>query len=69
MELLGFRVDGLGMSTTTERMEAFANLAFPGNLKSLESYIGATVYLRHLIPYYAQLVEPLCIFGRMPGCS
>ena len=59
VELLGFHVDGFGMSTTQERIEAFRNLAFPNNLKALEQYIGSTGFLRHLIAYYAQLVDPL----------
>jgi hypothetical protein len=28
-------------------------------LRALEQYIGSTGFLRHLIPYYAQLIEPL----------
>ena len=40
-------------------MAAFAKLEFPRQLASLEQYIGATGYIRHLIPYYSQLVEPL----------
>ncbi|EAQ84379.1 hypothetical protein CHGG_08393 [Chaetomium globosum CBS 148.51] len=59
VELLGFRVDSLGLTTTAQRVEAFRNLAFPKTLKALEQWIGATGFLRHLIPYYAQLLEPL----------
>jgi hypothetical protein len=59
VELLGFRVDAFGLSTTRDRMEAFQKLEFPTQLKALETYLGATGFLRHLIPYYAQLAEPL----------
>jgi hypothetical protein len=59
VELLGFRVDSLGLTTTAQRVAAFRNLAFPSTLKALEQWIGATGFLRHLIPYYAQLLEPL----------
>ena len=59
VDLLSFRVDGLGLSTTDERLEAFSKLAFPRQLKALKQYLRATGFLRHLIPYYAQLVEPL----------
>ncbi|EAQ86812.1 hypothetical protein CHGG_08065 [Chaetomium globosum CBS 148.51] len=59
VELLGFRVNSLGLTTTAQRVEAFRNLAFPKTLKALEQWIGATGFLRHLIPYYAQLLEPL----------
>jgi hypothetical protein len=50
VQLLGFRVDGLGLSTTADRVAAFKNLAFPRQLKALEQYIGSTGFLRHLIP-------------------
>ncbi len=59
VELLGFHVDSLGLTTTAQRVAAFKDLAFPSTLKALEQYIGATGFLRHLIPYYAQLIEPL----------
>jgi hypothetical protein len=58
-QVLGFRVDSLGLSTTAERVASFAKLDFPYQLSALEQYIGATGYIRHLIPYYAQLIEPL----------
>jgi hypothetical protein len=59
VELLGFQVDALGLSTMKDRMAAFQSLEFPAQLKALETYLGATGFLRHLIPYYAQLAEPL----------
>ncbi|KAG5810041.1 hypothetical protein H9Q74_014111 [Fusarium xylarioides] len=58
-QVLGFRVDALGLSTTAERVAAFAKLEFPRQLAALEQYIGATGYIRHLIPYYAKIMEPL----------
>ena len=42
-----------------EHVKAFKQLAFPGILKALEHYISATSFLRHLVPYYAKLLEPL----------
>ncbi|KAM4067500.1 reverse transcriptase (RNA-dependent DNA polymerase) [Hirsutella rhossiliensis] len=59
VQLLGFRVDAFGMSTTEHRLAAFAKLEFPDQLSVLESYIGATGYIRHLLPYYGALIEPL----------
>ncbi|RYC55608.1 hypothetical protein CHU98_g10598 [Xylaria longipes] len=59
VELLGFRVDALGLSNTKDRVQAFQQLAFPKNLQALEQYLGASGFLRTLIPYYAQLAEPL----------
>ena len=59
VELLGFYVDSFGLTTTSEKVAAFKQLEFLGTLKALEHYIGATGFLRHLIPYYAKLLEPL----------
>ena len=36
MELLGFRVNSLGLTITKERIVAFYNLAFLDSLKALE---------------------------------
>ena len=57
--LLGQRVDALGLSTPKEKLKAIADLQFPETLKKLETYIGMTGDLRHIIPNYAQKVEPL----------
>lgn len=59
VELLDFRVNGLGLTTTTERVAAFRDLAFPSTLKALEQYSGMSGFIRHLTPYYSQLMEPL----------
>ncbi|SCO06556.1 related to TY3B-TY3B protein [Fusarium fujikuroi] len=58
-QVLGFRVDALSLSITAERVAAFAKLKFLRQLAALEQYIGATGYIRHLIPYYAKIIEPL----------
>lgn len=57
--LLRFHVDGLGLTNPASRIKAFHDLAFPGNLKALEQYIGATSFFHHLIPYCATISEPL----------
>lgn len=59
VELLRFYVDVLGLSTTKERARGFRDLEFPRNLKALEACLGATGFLRPMIPYFAQLAEPL----------
>ena len=61
MELLGFRVNSLGLTTTKERIIAFRNLAFLDSLKVLEQYLGASGFLQHLILYFAKLSKPLQI--------
>lgn len=59
IQLLGFYVDSLGLSTTTDRIQGFCNLCFSRTLKDLEADLGSTGFLRHLIPYYAKLSEPM----------
>ena len=61
IELLGFRVNSLGLTTTKERVIAFYNLAFLDSLKALEQYLGASSFLQHLILYFAKLLELLQI--------
>jgi len=59
--LLGQHVDGLGLATAEDKIAAISALAFPITLRELEIYLGMTGWLRHFIPYYAQLAEPLQI--------
>lgn len=57
--LLGQRVDGLGMSTSYEKIQAILNLRFPETLRDLEIFLGFTGWLRSSVPRYAQLANPL----------
>lgn len=59
VQLLGQRVDALGMTTAKEKLEAITALEFPKTLKGLETYLGMTGYLHHYIPFFAQIIEPL----------
>jgi hypothetical protein len=59
VQLLGQRVDALGLATDTEKLMAISQLRFPRSLKQLEYYLGLTGYLRQYIPHYAQLAEAL----------
>jgi hypothetical protein len=59
VQLLGQKVDSFGLTTSEEKLRAITQLEFPKTLRQLETYLGMTGYLRHYIPYYAQLVEPL----------
>ena len=45
VELLGFRVNSLGLTTIKEHIVAFYNLAFLDSLKALEQYLGASSFL------------------------
>ena len=57
--LLGQRVDGLGLSTSKEKIAAIAALDFPTNLRDLEIFLGLTGWLRQSIPRYAQRADSL----------
>ena len=57
--LLGQKVNGLGLTSASEKIAAITNWKFPRNFKLLESYLGFTNWLRDYIPYYAQKIEPL----------
>lgn len=59
VSLLGQRVDGFGLTTSTKKLEAISSFQFPRSLRELESYVGLTGWLRNYIPYYAQIVDPL----------
>ena len=62
VELLGYIVDRLGLTTTESKSASIANLQFPSNLAELEHFIGLTNWNRHLIPYFAQRIAPLQLF-------
>jgi hypothetical protein len=59
VELLGYLVDRLGLTTTESKADAVDNIPFPATLAQLEHFIGLTNWNRHLLPYYAQRVAPL----------
>jgi hypothetical protein len=62
IELLGYLVDRLGLSTTEAKAEAVSKIPFPTTLAQLEHFIGLTNWNRHLIPYHAQRVAPLQMY-------
>ncbi|CAI6082148.1 unnamed protein product [Clonostachys chloroleuca] len=59
VQLLGHAVDGEGVALTDDRVNALAKWSFPSSLKALETYIGATGWIRSFIPLYAQKMEVL----------
>jgi transposase InsO family protein len=59
IELLGYLVDRLGLTTTEAKSDAVKMIPFPATLAQLEHFIGLTNWNRHLVPYYAQRVAPL----------
>jgi hypothetical protein len=59
IKLLGQRVDGLGLTTADEKLEALTKITFPFTLKELETYLGLSGWLRSYVPFYAQISKPL----------
>jgi hypothetical protein len=59
VELLGYLVHRLGLTTTESKADAVSNIPFPATLAQLEHFIGLTNWNRHLLPYYTQRVAPL----------
>jgi hypothetical protein len=62
VELLGYLVDRVGLTTTEAKAEAVSNIPFPTTLSQHEHFIGLTNWNLHLIPYYAQRVAPLQMY-------
>jgi len=59
LEILGYLVDQLGLTTAEAKADAVQNIPYPATLSQLEHFIGLTNWNRHLIPYYAQRIVPL----------
>jgi len=59
LEILGYLVDRLGLTTAEAKADAVQNIAYPTMLLQLEYLIGLTNWNRHLIPYYTQRIAPL----------
>lgn len=47
------------MTTPEDKLAAIRNIKFPNNLKDLESWIGLAGSLSHLVPWFAQINEPI----------
>ena len=59
IKLLGQHIDSFGLATSEDKLQAIAQLKFPGSLKDLEHYLGLTGWLRQYVPFYAAISEPL----------
>jgi len=59
LEILGYLVDRLGLTTAEAKADVVQNIPYPATLSQLEYFIGLTNWNRHLIPYYAQRIAPL----------
>jgi len=59
LEILGYLVDRLGLTTAEAKADAVQYIPYPVTLSQLEYFIGLTNWNRHLIPYYTQRIAPL----------
>ena len=59
VQLLGQKVDSLGLWTAEDKLKAISKLAFPDTLSKLETYLGMTGWLRDYIAGYAMIARPL----------
>ena len=59
VNLLGQRVNSLGLTSSEDKLRAISKLSYPKTLGALEHYLGLTGYLRQYVHYYAQLARPL----------
>ena len=59
VQLLGRKVNSLGLISPEEKLKAISQLQFPRTLGELEHYLGLTGYLRQYVHLYAQLSKEL----------
>lgn len=59
VQLLGQKVDSLGLWTAEDKLRAIAKISFPETLSKLETYLGMTGWLRDYIANYAIIAKPL----------
>ena len=59
VNLLGQRVNSLGLSTAEDKLAALSKLRYPTTLGDLEHYLGLTGYLRQYVHFYAQIAQEL----------
>ena len=59
LEILGYLVDRLRLTTAEAKADAVQNIPYPATLAQLEYFVGLTNWNWHLIPYYAQRIAPL----------
>lgn len=58
VQLLGQKVDSLGLATANDKLKAISSLHFPKTLRQLETYLGLIGWLREYVEKYARIAEP-----------
>ena len=59
VQLLGQKVDSLGLSTSKDKLWVISQLEFPRTLQQLETYLSLTGWLRNYVLYYTQVTRHL----------
>ncbi len=59
VELLGYYIDVLKIYSIEDRTQSFYKLEFLSILKTLKTYLKAINFLRSIISYYIQIIDPL----------
>lgn len=55
----GYRISHTHFSLTDERKLAISSLPFPGNVKQMQSFLGAALYFSPFVQHYASLAAPM----------
>lgn len=64
LEILGFKVSGLGISPTDEKISAIKNFRCPETKEEVRSFLGLVNFVGHFIPQLSTRTEPLRQFVR-----
>ena len=59
VDLLGYHIDGRGISPLSEKTSAIADLPPPRTVQGVRSFLGMSGYYRQCVPHYAHVAEPL----------
>ena len=59
IDLLGHRVDAVGIKPLPERVEAVKRMAPPRNTREVRSFLGFVGYYRSLIPNFSEIAVPI----------
>ena len=58
-KLLGHIISKKGISIELERVEFIAQIPFPHNKESMQSFMGTINFVQRFVPDFAQIVKPL----------
>ncbi|MCP3887667.1 MAG: DDE-type integrase/transposase/recombinase [Desulfobulbaceae bacterium] len=64
LNLLGYLISKEGITAIPEKTQAIQNLPSPTSVTEIRSFLGMVSYYRQLIPYMAEIAEPLYYLTR-----